>query len=68
MTYTIWSLWQGKSSVPPYVVHQHKHSVDRETARVFAAFMNKHFGREAGGTGRYLAGPVDAPPPVEAFE
>jgi hypothetical protein len=66
--YTVWSLWQCTVGVPPVVVHQHKHRVSREVAREYAAFLNKHYGREAGCSGRYLAGLVDKPPPIEAFE
>jgi len=66
--FTVWSLWQGKVEVPPVVRHQGWHDVSRDLARDFAKYLNRHYGREAGGTGRYLAGPVDRPPPVDAFE
>jgi len=65
--YTVWAWWQGRASVPPIVKVLGKHSVSREEAREFAAKFNAHW-REVGATGQYLAGPVDAPPPREAFE
>jgi hypothetical protein len=66
--YTVWALWRGDVSVPPYVHHVHAHGTTREIARALAATMNRAYGVAGGSRTKYLAGPVGRPPPVGAFE
>jgi hypothetical protein len=66
--YTVYTLWQGEVSIIPYVSNRGMHGVSREDARRFAAWLNKHYGRESHHGGKHLAGPISSAPPIEAFE
>jgi hypothetical protein len=66
--YTVWQLSNGAVSVPQITHTCEAHAVSRDKARHFAVFLNRHYGRAYGFDAKFVAGPVDAPPPVEAFE